>query len=213
MELYKYNSHLNQKGKEYIGYWVISLLMRAGKTCSKEPNISLECSLGELPARFMKLESVKFGLAALRSLVTNNHAAFFNLYANSPVHLDTSKRSAYMMQAFVPIVRQRALLTWGSPRPVDGTFAFDHTRVIPLERVLEKLKWSLEGGDEEEVQWDVEEAKEQIDALGLCVMPDADGIGENLVGTQCAPQVKPVPYIDCSTIFGFLSPGTLIRLK
>lgn len=107
-----------------------------------------------------------------------------------------------------------ALLTIGAPGPIRGNLVYQHPSAIPLKRVLADLKWTKD--ESGEGVWDVQEAKEQMKALGLSVKAEGDEVNDHLECNKYSTSiklVKPHPRVDSATIFGFINHRNLMRLK
>lgn len=65
--------------REYVAYWILSLLMRTGRTVVVRRYNSLELHLSGLPRQFMRWKGVQQSLGVCRVLLANNHVGFFEI--------------------------------------------------------------------------------------------------------------------------------------
>ncbi len=221
IQLYQDTEQLPPNCEEYVSHWIVSLLLRdddAENIDAKSVNASLECQLRQIPPGWFATAGVTHGLEVVRALLSNNYYKFFQLYENSEFHLSTEMRSQYLMVPFIPIVRQRALLIWGSPGS-PGPCPYFRPARTSLRVIMEQLKWYTEVSSPMGRRWLATDARKEMKDLGIHVeslvksrIPRHDGSEEYINAKLCSPLVKPVPFVDFATILGFLKSKNLLSL-
>lgn len=217
VELYDGVCRRSPTRREFIGHWIVSLLLKPtgdkGDTARKPlDQVALAARLRAIPKACIRTSGARHGLDVLRALLSNNYVAFMRLYDNSEFHFLSQMRGQYLMDAFLPFVRQRALLVYGSPSAVERTLVYQHPARISLHQLMEQLKWYYDLDGSSERAWLANQARNEISSLGLLIESVSgasgalrdDGSEEYLVARDCEATIRPAAHIDADTILRFV---------
>lgn len=216
MELYKGPSADAESKSEFVGHWILTLLL---KEAGGAANNYLDMRLSSLHKSMFNFEGMRYGLRVLRAILQNNYVAFLSYINYSEFHLDTENRSNYLLQSLLPMVRQRALLLWGAVAPSTESLTYQNTNKIDFRQVLDRLEYFDEPTPGTRI-WLADEARVLIERMGLWLPniegqePQDDGGGQVLHGSpHCNPNVVLEPFINGKAIFGFTRPENCVFLK
>lgn len=165
----------------------------------RKPCASTTLWISNLPD-FRKTRStppfVRHGIAVVRSILSCNHARFFDLYENSPVHLLTSCHSRLIMEPLVAWVRQQTLIMWSSTNRKRGPGPCLCPSSAKLLWVLDELYSELS----DESQRQAAEAHVDIESLGIHLGKLTEEPAEEYILPQKSnAKFKIVPLVDMAT--------------
>lgn len=150
------NKKWMERGSQYVGFWLLSLLFkfvdghavdkrtqRGSKSAKSRTSLGsriffVNSRMRELPIRALHDINVHYSLQVFNAVVSNNYCKFFQLYKEGE-HYRRPTRSQYIMEELIDVVRERALVSMSMVSCLREYGVFQ--RPPQLEHIMKVLGW------------------------------------------------------------------------